>query len=73
MAMLPAGTFPCVEAAQAALCLPNRTVQPDPAAAAVYDRLFPLWRKMYFSLGTANAPAEALGAVLPELRKIARA
>lgn len=72
MAMLAAGAFPSVEAAQAALCLPNRTVQPDPAAAAVYDRLFPLWRKMYFSLGSANAPAEAVGSVLPELRRIAR-
>ena len=71
MAMLAAGAFPSIEAAQAALCLPNRTFQPDQAAAAVYDRLFPLWRRLYFSLGTANAPAAALGTVLPQLRRIA--
>ncbi len=72
MAMLATGAFPSIEAAQAALCLPNRTIQPDPAAAAVYDRLFPLWRELYFILGTPNAPVAALGAVLPELRRIAR-
>jgi L-ribulokinase len=72
MAMLAAGAFPSVEAAQAKLCLPNRTVQPDPAAAAVYNRLYPLWRTLYFSLGAENAPAAALGTVLPELRRIAR-
>lgn len=72
MAMVAAGAFPSIESAQQALCLPNRTIKPDPASAAVYDRLYPLWRDAYFSLGTANAPARALGAVLPELRRIAR-
>jgi len=73
MAMLAAGAFPTVEAAQEKLCLPNRTIHPDSAAAAVCDRLYALWRRLYFSLGTANAPAAELGAVLPELRRIARA
>jgi len=72
MAMLAAGAFPSIEAAQEKLCLPNRTIQPDPAAAAVYDRLYSLWRDLYFSLGTAHAHAAPLGAVLPELRRIAR-
>jgi L-ribulokinase len=72
VAMVAAGAFPSIEAAQAKLCLPNRTIQPDPAAAAVYDQLFPLWRQAYFSLGTPDAPAAALGSVLPELRRIAR-
>ncbi|HTV81706.1 MAG TPA: ribulokinase [Acidobacteriaceae bacterium] len=73
MAMLAAGAFPSIEAAQAALCLPNRTIQPDRAAISAYDRLFLLWRELYFSLGSADAPPAALGAVLPELRRIARA
>ena len=71
MAALAAGAFPSVEAAQAAMCLPDKTFQPDPAAAAVYDRLYPHYRQLYFSLGTSSAPAAALGKVLPELRRIA--
>ncbi len=71
IAALAAGAFPSIEAAQAAMCLPDKTVDPDPAAAAIYDRLFPLYRQVYFSLGTADAPAAALGSILPQLRKIA--
>jgi L-ribulokinase len=71
MAALAAGAFPSIEAAQRAMCLPDKTFQPDPAAAAVYDRLFPLYRQVYFSLGTADAAPARLGQVLPELRNIA--
>jgi L-ribulokinase len=70
-ALLAAGAYPTIEAAQAAVCLPLRTVEPDAHAAAVYERLYPLYRDVYFALGTREAPALALGAVLPELRKIA--
>src|SRR6202789_1027784 len=68
MALLAAGVHPTIEAAQEAVCLPLRTVEPDPAAAAVYERLYQLYRNAYFALGTRNAEPAALGAILPALR-----
>ena len=70
-ALLAAGAFPTIEAAQDAMCLKYATYEPEPAAVAVYDRLFGLYREVYFSLGRENADAAPLGRVLPELRKIA--
>ena len=70
-AMLAARAFPTVEAAQDALCPKFTTIGPDPAAAAVYERLYALYKKTYFALGTRSAAAVPLGDVLPELRRIA--
>ncbi len=70
-ALLAAGAFPSIEAAQDAMCLKYATYEPDPAAVAVYERLFPLYRNLYFALGRKYADAVPLGAVLPELKKIA--
>lgn len=70
-AFLAAGAFKSVEEAQAALCPSYRVVEPDPDQAAVYGRLYALYRKLYFGLGLKNAPAAAIGDVLPELRNIA--
>jgi L-ribulokinase len=70
-ALMAAGAYKTIEEAQAAVCLPFRTVEPDPKASAIYDRLYPLYRDVYFALGTGNAKPVALGRVLPELRKIA--
>ncbi|MBP1636798.1 MAG: L-ribulokinase [Acidobacteria bacterium] len=70
-AFLAAGTFPSVEAAQQALCPGFDVVQPDPAQAAVYQRLFPLYRALYFSLGSRGSQPAALGEVLPALRGVA--
>jgi len=70
-ALLAAGTFPSIEAAQNAMCLKYATYVPDPTATAVYERLFGLYRDMYFALGRKNAEALPLGGILPELRKIA--
>ena len=70
-AMVAAGVYPSVEAAQDALCLKFTTITPDPAASVVYEKLFALYKKVYFALGTRNAAAVPLGDVLPELRKIA--
>jgi L-ribulokinase len=71
-AFLAAGAFSSIEEAQDALCPRYRTVEPDPAAAAVYEKLFPLYRKLYFGLGSrAASPVEA-GDVLPALRQIAQ-
>jgi L-ribulokinase len=73
VALVAAGAYPSIEAAQAAVCLPLRTVEPDPAAAVVYEELYQLYRSVYFALGTRNADPAALGRVLPELRRIAAA
>src|SRR6202035_1651863 len=39
MALLAAGAFKTIEEAQAAVCLPLRTVEPDQKSAAVYEQL----------------------------------
>jgi L-ribulokinase len=70
-AFLAAGTFRTVEEAQDALCPKYRTVEPDPAEAAVSNQLYELYRKLYFGFGCKNAEPVAIGAVLPELRRIA--
>ncbi|MBV8115063.1 MAG: ribulokinase, partial [Silvibacterium sp.] len=70
-ALLAAGAFPTIEAAQDGMCLKYATYEPDPAAVKVYERLYPLYRDLYFALGRRDASAAALGRVLPELRKIA--
>ena len=70
-AFLAAGTFRTVEQAQDALCPKFRVVEPDPAQAAASDRLFALYRKLYFALGNPGSEAAAVGDVLPALRRIA--
>ena len=70
-ALLAAGAFPTIEAAQDAMCLKYATYEPDPSSVRVYERLYPLYRDTYFALGRKDAAAVALGRVLPELRKIA--
>jgi L-ribulokinase len=70
-ALLAAGAYKTIEEAQEAVCLPLRTVEPDAKAAAIYERLYPLYRDVYFALGRRDAKAVELGRVLPELRKIA--
>jgi L-ribulokinase len=70
-AALAAGDFPSIEAAQQVLCPDYRIVEPDPAAARVYEELYGLYRELYFALGKSDAAPAALGRVLPALRRIA--
>jgi L-ribulokinase len=70
-ALMAAGAYKTIEEAQAAVCLPFRTVEPDEQASEIYDRLYPLYRDVYFALGSGDAEPIALGRVLPVLRKIA--
>lgn len=70
-ALLAAGAYKSIEEAQAAVCLPLRTVEPDAKSAATYEQLYPLYRDVYFALGRRDAAPLALGRVLPELRRIA--
>jgi L-ribulokinase len=66
-AFLAAGTFKTVEEAQQRLCPRHRTVAPDPRQHAIYEELYPLYRKLYFSLGNPESP---FGEILPRLRQI---
>jgi L-ribulokinase len=70
-ALLAAGAYKTIEEAQAAVCLPLRTVEPDPKATDVYEQLYRLYRGLYFALGKRSAEPAALGRVLPQLRQIA--
>ncbi len=70
-AFLAAGTFKTIEEAQDALCPSFDVVEPDPREAATCDRLFGLYRQLYFALGRKEAAPAALGGILPELRRLA--
>ena len=70
-AFLAAGAFPSIEAAQRALCPPHRTFLPQPEAVAVYEELYPLYRKLYFGLGSRSSEPVTIGDVLPQIRRIA--
>ncbi|HSQ28268.1 MAG TPA: ribulokinase [Gemmatimonadaceae bacterium] len=70
-AFLAAGAFSSVEQAQAALCPPYRVVEPDAREHARYQRLYAMYRDLYFALGNPASQPVPIGSVLPELRKIA--
>ncbi|MGH9629111.1 MAG: ribulokinase [Bryobacteraceae bacterium] len=70
-AFVAAGVFKTVDEAQDKLCPAYRTVEPDPVAASVYDRLYAVFHRLYFAFGTGSAEAAPMGDVLPLLRKIA--
>jgi L-ribulokinase len=69
-ALLAAGAFSSVEEAQAKMCLPYITYEPQPKAVQVYEELYQLYRKVYFAFGQSNAQAAELGDVLPKLIEI---
>ncbi len=70
-AFLAAGVFRSVEQAQDRLCPPYMVVEPDSSEAAVYEKLYALYRKLYFGFGKRGAAAIEAGDVLSELRAIA--
>jgi len=70
-ALMAAGAFSTIEEAQENVCLPYRSFEPQMKAVAVYNELYPLYRKAYFALGQPDAAATPLGRLLPELRRIA--
>src|ERR1700728_2277756 len=69
-ALLAAGAFSSVEEAQAKMCLPHKTYQPEPKAVLVYEQLYQLYRKVYFAFGQRGAKAAELGDILPKLIEI---
>jgi len=70
-ALLAAGAFKTIEEAQAKICLPYKTYQPEPGAVLVYQQLYKLYRTAYFALGQPAAEPAPMGTILPELRRIA--
>ncbi len=70
-AFVASGDYASVEQAQDALCPPYTTFLPDEQEAAVYDRLYSMFRELYFSLGKPDAPSARIGHILPTLRQIA--
>jgi L-ribulokinase len=71
-ALVAAGAYPTVDAAQQALCPPFRVVEPDEEEHRRYDRLFELYHALYFGLGAPDAGPVAIGGILPSLMEIAR-
>ena len=70
-AFLAAGTFFTIEEAQDALCPAYKTFEPEAHATEIYSSLFPLFRRLYFAMGSPEAPPVSIGDVLPTLRSIA--
>ncbi len=68
-AFLAAGTFKSVEEAQDKICPPNRTFTPSPSAQRTYETLYPLFSKLYFTLGSRGS--DGLGDILPTLISVA--
>jgi L-ribulokinase len=68
-AFLAAGTFKTIEEAQDKICPGHRTFLPDPSAQRTYEEMYPLFNKLYFSLGQKSV--DGLGDVLPTLIAVA--
>jgi L-ribulokinase len=70
-AFLAAGTFSTVEEAQKQVCPSHIVYKPEPEARRAYDRLYPLYKRLYFDFGRPTQ-GSAFGDVLPALMKIAK-
>ena len=70
-AFLAAGTFATIGDAQRALCPPYRVIEPRENDSVVYERLYPIFRDLYFALGSQDSVPMSIGNVLPALRRIA--
>jgi L-ribulokinase len=68
-AFMAAGTFSTVEQAQDKLCPEYAVFTPIAADQAVYSKLYPVFRLMYFAFGDASK--SGTGDVLPELIRVA--
>jgi L-ribulokinase len=70
-AFLAVGTFKTIEEAQDKICPPNRTFTPDSQAQRTYEQLYPLYSKLYFTLGQQGN--DGLGDILPTLIAVSQA
>lgn len=72
-AFLAAGAFKTIEQAQEQVCPPHIVYHPQQEAEQVYERLYGLYRRLYFDFGTPDARSAAgFGDVLPELIRVAK-
>ncbi len=70
-AFLAAGTFKTIEEGQEKICPPHNSFTPKAPEQAVYDRLYSVYRKLYFAFGDPGKGA--FGDVLPGLIRTAEA
>jgi L-ribulokinase len=70
-AFLAAGVYKTVEEAQQHMCPSHKVYHPVASEKHVYDKLYPLYRKIYFEFGDAGNPQN--GKVLPELIRVSEA
>jgi len=68
-AFLAAKTFKTVEEAQKAICPSHKVFKPQDSEERVYEELYPLYRKLYFALGSPGD--NPLGDVMPKLIRVA--
>ena len=68
-AFLAAGTFKTIDEAQDKICPPTKKYEPDKSEQRVYEQIYPLYSKLYFSLGQPGQGE--WGNVLPTLIKVA--
>ncbi len=70
-AFVAAGAFKTIAEAQSALCPPFKAYEPEEAEASIYDKLYPMYKRLYFAFGQRQSQPVKLGDMLPELRRIA--
>ncbi|HMC61371.1 MAG TPA: ribulokinase [Candidatus Solibacter sp.] len=70
-AFLAAGTFNTIAEAQDALVPGYATIEPEARAAETYQKLYAIYRGLYFGFGEKRSAAAEIGGVLPALRAIA--
>jgi L-ribulokinase len=68
-AFLAAGIFKTIEEAQDKICPGHRTFTPEESAQHTYKELYPLYSKLYFTLGQHGS--DSLGDILPTLIRVA--
>ncbi len=71
MAFMAAGAFESIQAAQQALCPRFRSIEPDPRDRPAYQRLYEIYRQLYFAFGSPDSPEVPIGGALPTLRDLA--
>ena len=69
-AFLAAGVFRTIEEAQDKICPSYRTFTPDDSARRTYENIYPLYSRLYFTLGQPGG--DGLGDILPALIAVAQ-
>jgi L-ribulokinase len=70
-AQLAAGIFPSIEEAQKHMCPDHKIYTPNTESVVIYEKLYALYREVYFAFGDEDSSPKGLGQVLRSLREIA--